>query len=64
MRKMIILESDAGKHPAYCYVGTCEFDSIPADIGVSFTQENFPGLVHLIILYNFHSTFPVNFITT
>ena len=45
-------------------VGTCGFDSIPADMGVSFTQENFPGLVHLIILYNFHSTFPVNFITT
>lgn len=32
-------------------VGTCGFDSIPADMGVSFTQENFPGSVHLIILY-------------
>jgi len=24
-------------------VGTCGFDSIPADMGVTFTQENFPG---------------------
>lgn len=24
-------------------VGTCGFDSIPADMGVVFTQENFPG---------------------
>lgn len=24
-------------------VGTCGFDSIPADMGVVFAQENFPG---------------------
>ena len=44
-------------------VGTCGFDSIPADMGVTFTQENFPGSVDLKILYNFHCLFPVNLIT-
>ena len=24
-------------------IGTCGFDSIPADMGVIFAQENFPG---------------------
>jgi len=24
-------------------IGTCGFDSIPADMGVVFAQENFPG---------------------
>ena len=28
-------------------VGTCGFDSIPADMGVLFTQEQFPGTVCL-----------------
>ena len=28
-------------------VGTCGFDSIPADMGVTFTQENFPGYLQV-----------------
>ena len=28
-------------------VGTCGFDSIPADMGVVFTQDSFPGAEHL-----------------
>lgn len=30
-------------------VGTCGFDSIPADMGMVFTQENFPGTVNYIL---------------
>jgi len=33
-------------------VSTCGFDSIPADMGVVFTQENFPGMLHLVRLSN------------
>lgn len=31
-------------------VGTCGFDSIPADMGVVFAQENFPGFVDQFVL--------------
>lgn len=33
-------------------VGTCGFDSIPADMGVVFTQESFPGAEHLLCSYS------------
>ena len=34
-------------------VGTCGFDSIPADMGVVFTQDSFPGAEHFnFLLYN------------
>lgn len=37
-------------------VGTCGFDSIPADMGVVFTQESFPGeLCHLESFLTLHS---------
>jgi len=37
-------------------VGTCGFDSIPADMGVTFTQENFPGeLCHLESFLTLHN---------
>ncbi|XP_020632673.1 saccharopine dehydrogenase-like oxidoreductase [Orbicella faveolata] len=37
-------------------VSTCGFDSIPADMGVVFTQENFPGeLCHLESFLALHS---------
>ena len=29
-------------------VGTCGFDSIPADMGVVFAQESFPGAVMFV----------------
>lgn len=37
-------------------IGTCGFDSIPADMGVVFAQENFPGeLCHLESFLTMHS---------
>ena len=41
---------DQAVHAGIHIVGTCGFDSIPADMGVVFTQENFPGT--LITFYN------------
>lgn len=37
-------------------VGTCGFDSIPCDLGVTFAQENFPGeLCHLESFLTMHN---------
>ena len=32
-------------------VGTCGFDSIPADMGVVYTQQKFPGREKTLIIH-------------
>lgn len=39
--------NEEAKESGVFIVGTCGFDSIPADMGVDYTQKKFPGTVQI-----------------
>lgn len=41
---------ESAKEKRVHIIGTCGFDSIPADMGVSFTAQNFPGNKIIILI--------------
>ena len=43
LEKMQLKYHESAKAAGVHIIGTCGFDSIPADIGVLFTSQNFPG---------------------
>ena len=42
--------NEQAKESGVFIVGTCGFDSIPADMGVDYTQKKFPGTVQIDLL--------------
>lgn len=45
---MQLLYSAKAKEAGVYIIGACGFDSVPSDMGVAFTRENFKGNVSIV----------------
>ena len=48
---MQLLYSGKAKEAGVYIIGACGFDSIPSDMGVAFTKQNFSGKFQVHIVY-------------
>ena len=44
---MQLLYGGKAREAGVYIIGACGFDSVPSDLGVAFTRDNFAGMIHL-----------------